>query len=284
MLRFLGESKECGMRIVAILAIHNERPYLSNCLSHLVANGMDFAVVDNDSTDGSTELVHDRKFAHHLAGYRRVPFSGTFNWDEILRAQEQLLRTIDADWHLLLAPDEVMHSYVPTESLASAIARLDQQGYDVINFNEFVFLPVDGDYVPDINGMQPLKYYYFHEPRKLFQMRAWKKSLGVSNVAGAGHRFFDANLRLAPESFAIRHYIFRNQAHAFEKYAKRKFAVEEVSRGWHRNRVGQATPHFAFPPPSTLHCLASHEDRHLERASPRKTHYWERTIVDSPTS
>lgn len=79
----------------------------------------------------------------------------------MLRAQEQLLRTIDADWHQLLAPDEIMQSYVPDEFLASAIARLDQQGYNVINFDEFAFLPVNGDYVPDINGMQPLKYYYF---------------------------------------------------------------------------------------------------------------------------
>jgi glycosyltransferase involved in cell wall biosynthesis len=270
------------MRIVAILAIRNERAYLSNCLSHLVANGIAFAVVDNDSTDGSTELVHDQKFAHHLAGYRHVPFSGTFSWEEILRSQEQLLHAIDADWHLLLAPDEIMHSYVPDESLASAIARLDQQGYDVINFDEFVFLPVDGDYVPDINGMQPLRYYYFYEPRNPFQMRAWRKAAGLSNIAGAGHRFYDAGIRLAPESFALRHYIFRNQAHAFEKYAKRTFAAEELARGWHRDRSGQAAAHFAFPPLSALHCLASPQDRHLERAHPRKTHFWERTAVGSP--
>ena len=270
------------MRIVAILAVHNERPYLSNCLSHLVANGIDFAVVDNDSTDGSTELVHDQKFAQHLAGYRRVPFTGIFSWEEMLRAQEQLLRTIDADWHLLLAPDEIMHSYVPDESLASAIARLDQQGYNAINFDEFVFLPADGDYVPDINGMQPLSYYYFYEPRNPFHMRAWRKASGLSNIAGAGHLIYDADLRLAPESLALRHYIFRNQAHAFEKYAKRIFAVDELERGWHNDRAGQTAMHFAFPPLSTLHCLASPQDRQLERAHPRKIHYWERTTMDSP--
>ena len=66
------------MRVVAVLAVRNERPYLSNCLSHLVENGIDFAIVDNDSVDGCAELIHDRRFAPHLAGYRRVPFTGAF--------------------------------------------------------------------------------------------------------------------------------------------------------------------------------------------------------------
>lgn len=139
-----------------------------------------------------------------------------------------------------------MQSYVPDEFLASAIARLDQQGYNVINFDEFAFLPVNGDYVPDINGMQPLKYYYFYEPRNLFHMRVWRKASGLSNVAGAGHLIFDAELRLAPESLALRHYIFRNQAHAFEKYTKRTFAVEELERGSHNDRAGQTAAHSRF--------------------------------------
>jgi hypothetical protein len=265
----------CDVRIVAILAIHEERPYLYNCLSHLVSNGIEFAVVDNGSADGSKELIHDASFAPYLAGYRHVPFSGQFNWEEILLAQEQLLRTIEADWHVLLAPDEIMHSYVSGESLADAITRLDRQGYDVINFDEFVFLPVDRGYEPDIGGMPRLRHYYFYEPRNPNQMRAWRKSSGGSNVTHAGHLISNDQLRLAPESFALRHYIFRDQAHALEKYAKRKFALEEVERGWHCDRTGQVVAHFKFPPLSELHSLNSAEDRRLERGHPRKHHYWE---------
>jgi hypothetical protein len=264
------------MRVVAVLAVRNERPYLANCLSHLIESGIDFAIVDNDSTDGSSELIHNREFSPHLAGYHRHPFSGTFSWEQILQAQERLLRNIDADWHLLLAPDEVMHSYVANESLSDAIERLDQQGYDVINFDEFVFLPVDSDYAPDTKGMQPLKYYYFHERYHPMHMRAWRKASGLSHVSGGGHRFERSDLRLAKESFALRHYIFRNQAHALEKYAKRKFAANELARGWHRNRAEQVVDHFAFPPIAALNCLGSPLDRHLDRTNPWKVHYWER--------
>jgi hypothetical protein len=265
------------MRVVAVLAVRNERPYLSNCLSHLVENGIDFAIVDNDSVDGCAELIHDRRFAPHLAGYRRVPFTGAFIWQEILQVQEQLLSTIDADWHLLLSPDEVMHSYVPDETLANAIARLDSQGFDVINFDEFVFLPVDGDYIADHAGAQPLSHYYFYEPRHPNQMRAWKKKPNISNIEGAGHLISAANIRLAPESLALRHYIFRSQAHAFQKYANRVFAADELKRGWHDDRAGQPVAHFTFPPAGKLHRLATPHDRNLDRDHARKTHYWERS-------
>jgi hypothetical protein len=61
------------MRVVAVLAMRNERPYLANCLSHLIENGIDFAVVDNGSTDGSMELLQHGRYAPYLAGYRYLP-------------------------------------------------------------------------------------------------------------------------------------------------------------------------------------------------------------------
>ena len=263
------------MRVVAVLAVHDERPYLANCLSYLVESGIDFAVVDNGSIDGSAELVHGPHFRPHLAGYRYVPFTGVFKWQDILVAQEQLLKTIKADWNVLLAPDEIVHSYVPNETLAAAIARLDRQDCTVIDFDEFVFLPVDGDYVPDSSGIQPLRHYYFFEPDGRRQMRAWKTTAKVSNIQSGGHAVTGANVRLAPESFAMRHYMFRSQAHAFDKYVNRAFADDEVRRGWHRNRVGKVAAQFTFPPAETLCCLAASDDRNLKRDQPRKSHYWE---------
>ena len=263
------------MRVVAILAVSDERLYLANCLSHLIANGLDFAIVDNGATDECAQIVHSSHFAPSLAGYSRVPFTGVFSWEEILLAQQRLLGTIDADWHLLLAPDEIMHSYVAGESLAGAITRIDREGYDVVNFDEFVFLPVDGDYMPEHDGFQPLRHYYYYCPRNPYHMRAWRKALNVSNVAGAGHLLSGGEFRLALETFALRHYIFRNQAHAFEKHANRDFAAGEVERGWHFDRVGQQIARFVFPPASELHCLTDASDRDFVRDHPRRTHYWE---------
>jgi glycosyltransferase involved in cell wall biosynthesis len=260
------------MRVVAVLAVHNERPYLLNCLSHLVRSGIDFAVVDNGSTDGSTELLKDPRFAPHLVGYCHVPFKGTFAWEEILLAQEQLVRPIDTDWILLVAPDEILHSNTPDETLANAIEKVDAQGYDAIHFDQFDFVPVDHDYIPDHCGAQPLRHYYFLE---IPSIRAWRKTLNVTNVTQGGHLLTGSDFRLSPETFVNRHYIFRNQAHAFEKYAGRVYDAKELARGWHWHGSKHPVANFAFPPADELECLASPDDRKLSRARPHKTGYWQ---------
>ena len=263
------------MRVVAVLAMRNERPYLGNCLSHLIENGIEFAVVDNGSGDGSAELLHDPKYAPHLAGYRHVPFAGTYAWEQILLAQQQLMSTIDADWVLLVAPDEILQSNFQAETLSDAIARFDAQGYDVINFDEFVFLPVENDYIPDHFATQPIRHYYFFQPSDPpRQMRAWRKQLKLSNLQRGGHALSGAHFRLAPETLAIRHYIFRNQEHAFEKYSGRVYDPAEVAKGWHWHGVGHPPAGFAFPPPDRLETLASPADRNLSRSRPRKKPYW----------
>src|SRR5262245_37228575 len=263
------------MRVVAILAVRNERPYLQNCLSHLVDNGLDFVVVDNDSGDGTGELLRQEPFARHLVGYRHVPYAGVFDWSGLLRAREAVARAVEAEWVVFVSADEIMHSYVPGETLAAAIARIDAAGYDVIDFNEFVFLPIDRDYVVDAPGPQPLRYHYFFEPFRPRLMRARKRSLAVSHLETGGHLLSGAPFRLAPETFALRHYIFRDQAHAFRKYAERNFRRDEVAIGWHTNRVDQLVARFTLPSANLLDRLESPDDRDLSRANPRRRHFWQ---------
>jgi glycosyltransferase involved in cell wall biosynthesis len=263
------------MRIVAVLVVRNERPYLGNCLSHLIDNGLDFVIVDNDSSDGTAALLRQEPFARHMVGYQHVPYAGVFDWAGLLQAREAAARAVEADWVLFVSADEIMHSYVAGETLAAAITRIDAAGYEVIDFNEFVFLPIDGDYVVDAPGPQPLRYHYFFEPSRPRLMRARKRSLAVSHQDSGGHVLSGAPFRLAPETFALRHYIFRDQAHAFRKYAERVFPREEVAIGWHINRVDQPVARFTLPPASLLDCLASPEDRDLSHANPRPRHFWQ---------
>ena len=174
-------------RVVAILAVRNERPYLRNCLGHLIDNGIDFFIVDNESTDGTAALLREPRFAEYLVGQRRSTFRGAFDWAGLLRAREEAASGIEADWVVFVSADEIMHSYSAGESLAAAIARADADGYDVIDFNEYVFLPVNVDYVVDCPGWQPLRHYYFFEPSRPRLMRARRRDLRVSHVTTGGH-------------------------------------------------------------------------------------------------
>lgn len=271
------------LRVVAIMVVRNERPYLRNCLRHLIDNGIDFYIVDNESTDTTVDLLREPHIAEHLVGYERFAFGGAFDWEGLLRAREEAAKKVAADWVVFVSADEIMHSYRPGEPLAAAIGRVDHDGYDVIDFNEFVFLPVDTDYVVDCSGWQPLRLYYFFEPHRPRLMRARRQGLDVSHVVKGGHVLVGGPFNLSPESFALRHYIVRNQAHAFRKYTQRVFRREEIARGWHANRVDQSSESFTFPTASELDRTDAPDDRDLNRSRARKRHYWQWRDSSAPS-
>lgn len=262
------------MRVAAVMVMRNEAAYLDNCLGHLIANGIDFYIIDNDSTDATREILARPEIARALIGVEIYPFDGSFDWMGLMQARERAARAVDADWVLFVSADEMMHSYREGETLSAAIGRLARDGWDVIDFNEFVFLPVDGDYRADCGGFPDLHHYYFFEPTKPRLMRARRADLDVSHLNMGGHTF-TGEFKLAPESMALRHYIVRDQAHAFRKYQERVFKVDELARGWHGNRVAQARETFALPAPAALHRLEDVRSRALDRSTPRALHYWQ---------
>lgn len=183
---------------------------------------------------------------------------------------------IDADWVMHLDADEIPHSYRPGETLRQTISRIDHQGYNAIDFNEFVFLPVDFAYQPNYGApYQPLQHYYFFEPSAPRLMRAWKKVDGFSMIEAGGHNLEGDDIRLAPETLALRHYIFRDQEHAYRKYARRIFAATDLARGWHGNRIAQPVEAFRFPKADRLSRLASPDGYDFDRSHPQLRHYWQ---------
>jgi glycosyltransferase involved in cell wall biosynthesis len=264
-----------SFRVTAAMVVRNEAAYLGNCLRHLIENGIDYAIVDNGSTDGTAELLQRPYFSKHLISYRTHPYPGYFDWEGNMQARQAAADAVNTDWILYVSADEIMHSYNAGETVSAAIERVDAAGYEVIDFNEFVFLPIELNYIPDHEGFQPMRHYYFFEPHRPRLMRARMNRLQVSHVTHGGHVLAGEPFKLSPETFALRHYIFRNQAHAFQKYPDRPFRPEELSRGWHDNRHGIPSVQFSFPPLSRLEHLGAPEDRNLSRANVHKLHYWQ---------
>ncbi len=263
------------MIVTAILAIRNEEAYLANCLHHLVHNQINFVIIDNGSNDASAEIYRRREFAAHLVDVKHVPFQGAFSLTEQLQHKLEAVDAVKADWVIHLDADEVMHSYRPDESLSAALSRLNAEGWNAVNFDEFVFLPIENNYRPEAPGWQQMSLYYFFEPDSPRLMRAWRKASGLSMLEHGGHLLAGSNLRLAPEHFALRHYIVRSQEHAFEKYTARRFASHEIDRGWHANRIGHLRESFALPSINRLKRLPVVADRTLERDDPWQIHYWQ---------
>ena len=262
------------MNIVAILAIRNERVCLANCLRHLVRNGVDFAIIDQQSDDGSSVVYRSSEFSRHLVGVFQSEYAEEFSLRAQLEDKMRVIEGLGADWVIHLDADEMMHSNNDNETLHQSITRLAAEGYNVINFDEFVFLPVDRDYPSGVDGYPPLHFYYFFEPQPQRLMRAWLKADNFSPIQGGGHTLNGAPARIAPESLALRHYMVQSQAHALTKYMHRRFASSELADGWHRQRANQPESAFLFPPPERLKHLNDPASHRLDRTDPWKVHYW----------
>ena len=259
---------------VAVICLRDDDAYLESCLKHLIAHGVDYAILDNGMGPEARRLLDRSPYRQRLREVRSLPFTGAFELERQIEAKERMFETLEADWLIHLDVDEAMHAYVEGERLIESLARVAAAGFNVVNFDEHVFLPLDRDYQPGA-WPQPLTAYYLFDPGGARLMRARRKEAGLSMARdAAGHRIAGEALRLAPESFVLRHYIFRDQDHARRKYTGRIYAEAELERGWHGNRVGFDESAFTLPPRSALKHLPDPASHALDRSDPRRTHYW----------
>jgi glycosyltransferase involved in cell wall biosynthesis len=260
------------MRILAILAVRNEVDYIANCIQQFLTSDIDVTVIDNGSTDGTLELASGLLCDRH--SLYRHPYRGFFSLQEQLEAKRRIAEDSGADWILHVDADEVLQSPREGESLRAAIERVDAGGSTCVNFEEFVFLPVGTEYDPRGGPIQRYSTYYFFAPIPVRLMRAWRRSAGLSNVTFGGHWLEGGDVKCHSESFVMRHYIVKNQNHAFSKYRDRLYCADEVKRGWHINRIGVAPERFVFPS-TGLNKLDDPCSRAFDRSAPAKKHYWE---------
>lgn len=263
------------MRVVAILAVRNEEHYLERCFRHLREQGLHVAVIDNESTDRTPEII--RSLAPGLLVHHEVhPYPGYYNWQSILRRKESLAREIEADWFMHLDADEIPESPFPGMSLAEALRRIDEAGCSAANFNEFVFVPTsDEQSWEGLDYVAGMSWYYFFEPRPVRLVRAWKKTSTPADIASSGgHDARFPGRVIASNAFVLRHYLTLSRRHFIAKYGSRVFAQDELAQGWHHNRVGIEPQSVAWPSLEDLHRVAGT----WETSRPRRRHFFERAL------
>jgi glycosyltransferase involved in cell wall biosynthesis len=244
-----GASGIRAMRVVALLGVRNEQPYLERCLRHLYEQGIETCVIDNASTDGSLEIC--RSFCDKgVIRIEHLPFTGVFELETQLVLKERLAAEIDADWFLHCDADEIRHAPGRYATLREGIEAVDRQGYNAIDFDEFVFLPTaDDESFEGRDYVEEMRHYYYFKPDSPDRDRinAWKKTGQVDLRTWAGHRVLFPGLRVWPESFLLRHYIVLSRSHAMEKYGRRLFSPGELARSWHRDRAAFRGDALRFP-------------------------------------
>ena len=83
------------MRVVALLATHNERRFVGGCLEHLHAHGIETYLIDNGSTD-DTVTIAEGHLGKGLIGIEELPHNGVFDLRRQLRRKEQLANELEA--------------------------------------------------------------------------------------------------------------------------------------------------------------------------------------------
>lgn len=260
-------------RVVALLATYNEERFIAGCLEHLFQQGADAYVIDNCSTD-QTVAIASRYLARGVVGIETFPRAGTYRWRALLERKEQLASVLDATWFMHVDADEIRLPPPCHRSLSEALAAVDAEGYNAVNFLEFTFIPTrempDHDH-PDFQTT--MRWYYPFLPTSTpNQVKAWKRQPGPVEFAwSAGHQVRFPGLRIYPESFRMRHYLFLSVPHAIRKYVERRYDSSEVEAGWHRARARLRPEMIKLPVQSELRSYLS--DDTLDPSSPRTRHF-----------
>jgi len=258
----------------AILAVRNEALHIRRTISSFVDLGIDVVIIDHASTDSTLEICEEY-LGSGILSIEHLDWRGVFDLSKQLEAKTHVISDLPHDWIIHADADEWLQSPVKGESLLEGITRIDELGYNSIDFEEFVFLPNPDESSIFLEYEKKFLYYYFFAPRPRRLMRAWKNNCGFSNRSTGGHILKGDGLKLAPESFVLRHYMALSQEHVMTKYVGRVFSEKDLKKGWHHNRQAMDAEHLKLPETAYLKKLSCWDSVEFDRSDPKQRHYWE---------
>ena len=252
-------------KIIAILTIRNEEMYLHYTLKYLLENNIYFFVIDNSSTDKSLNICKSFK---NFIGYKNFPYFGYFDLSALGKYKVSLYNQFkDFSWIINLDADERILPELENETLYETILRIDGGGYDSIQTNELVFLPLNGEFY--YMDLDKYIFHYYNFTGNIFQ-RIFK-NIGNITTSICGHQIIN-NLNLYPNNLNRKHFICLSQNHIIKKY-KRKQSSQDNKNGFGQNRLNVPVEKFLFPKENLLKKF----NNSFEFNDPKKEHYWQWT-------
>ncbi len=259
------------MRVVAMLTTYNEERFIVPCLEHLFEQGIDVYLVDNCSVDQTVEIAR-RYLKRGLVGIDSLPRRGQFSLRAQMEHKERLAATLEADWFMHVDADEIRLPPRSDQTLAQAFADVEAQGFNAVNFHEFVFVPTQESPDHDHSDYQEtMRWYYPFLPSFPHRLNAWKRQLYPVELAhSGGHQVRFPGLRIYRESFRMRHYLFLSVPHAIRKYVDKRYDPTDVAKGWHGWRPQLKPEMIKLPRQADLRRYVS--DDQLDPSNPRTQH------------
>lgn len=233
-----------ALKIIAIIAAHNEGDIIYHVIGDLIANGVSVYLIDNQSRDNTVQaasrwlgkgLMHIERFPEE-SGFP-IECADEYRWREILLRKEQLATQLGADWYIHADADEFRESPWDGMTLHAAISRVDQAGYNAIDFELLNFRPTDNAFIPGEDVRTYLTGFEWGEDFNSLQIKAWKHTgVRVDLASHGGHNVSFPGRKIFPVRFILRHYPIRSQEHGIRKVfqdRKQRFSRVEREGGWH---------------------------------------------------
>jgi glycosyltransferase involved in cell wall biosynthesis len=231
------------LNITAIICTRNEGVYLKTLIPYLEGESIKVIIIDNESDDGTLDQFNRNTWSN-ISSTHQLKYDGYFDLQAQLEKKHELTQSLKTDWVIHQDADEILHNRDAWGGLRAAIEAADRDGFNALNFEEFVMLPENVE-TDDILSNNRLMYYFAPRPVRL--MRAWKNNISLSNVNKGGHGLDGPSVKCSPEHHILKHFIVRNQNHAWTKYIGRTFNETEVKRGWHGNRLNFTRDNLRIP-------------------------------------
>jgi hypothetical protein len=256
------------------MCVRNEELHIARALRHLIDNGVEVFLIDHASTDATVSRSVPF-LGKGLLKIETMAWRGCFSLSDQLRLKEEITDRLATNWTIHVDADEWLQAPPEYSTLRNAIEMADQQGFNAINFDEFVFVPLSNENFEKEKYYKHMLRYYFYEPMAHRLMRAWKVGSGLSNFNSGGHLLQGEELRIFSKNFILRHYICLSVEHAVYKYGIRIFSKEDLEKGWHRRRISINPARFLLREESILATLQRYNSRSFDTSNPRQNHFWE---------
>ena len=117
------------MNILVVAFAYNEKKYLSEMVKHYQGHGCDIFVLDNQSTDGTTEWLAENKIRTSI-----LSTDGMFHLIKLQAGLSKAISEIKPDWVVYTGIDIV---YSLDSTIAETVEKADKDGYNLIGVQHF---------------------------------------------------------------------------------------------------------------------------------------------------
>ena len=230
--------KQKQKKILAIINVYNEEDIVLETVEHLLTQGVDVYIYDDNSTDKTFELLQKKYQSDtRVIIKKRSELSQDYDWEFLLKHTEEIAQELEYDWFMHYDADEFRYSPWDSVSLQEAVTFIDSLGYNAIDFTvlDFRFLPdikIESNFEENI-----LAYEFGRREGHFTQIKLWKKQTQKVDLhSSGGHEAIFSNRKIYPVKFLTKHYPLRNmqqlQKKVFQDRASR-IKKEQDEKGWH---------------------------------------------------